>query len=179
MTWLFERPFPIIVIGGICLALLTAALVQTGKRWLMVALAMVALLTGGLVFLERAIVTDREQVEAVLFDIADALEKNDVDTVVSHISSNCQELQNEAGAVMGSVTISAVRIKNNLKIVVEEDRDPPLAVAEFNVVIEGSDRAGFAGQLAYRRFFQVTFRLEEDGQWRIVGYEDLDPVQHD
>ena len=78
---------------------------------------------------------------------------------------------------MGLVTISAVRIKKNLTIVVEEERVPPLAVAEFNVVIEGEHRAGLVGPLP--RFLQVTFRQEEDGQWRVFGYEDLNPVQHE
>ena len=46
----------------------------------------VALVTGGLLLLERAVVTDKEQVENSLFGLSEALVHNDLPAVLNYVS---------------------------------------------------------------------------------------------
>ena len=79
MTWLFENPVPAVLIGGFSLAILIGGWLKTGWRSLIVAMVAVIALTVGLVVLERYVVTDREQVDLTLRDIAALVERNDID----------------------------------------------------------------------------------------------------
>jgi hypothetical protein len=172
--WILERPLPILFLGVVLVAILVGGLVQTGRRWLLLAIGAAVLLTAGMLVLERLVVTPAEQVEATLRRIADDIARNDVEAVIASISPGRPELRQEARRHMNLVTISDVTIKANLRVQVLSDRNPPLAEARFNAVIRGTDRAGQLGTRIYPRFFVVNFR-QEDGQWRVRGYAMHDP----
>jgi hypothetical protein len=72
------------------------------------------------------------------------------------------------------VRIDEAKIKRNLAIEVYTRREPPRATASFNGVIVGGDRQGTVKHQRYARFFVLRFR-RENGQWRVVDYEDHDP----
>jgi hypothetical protein len=172
--WILERPLPILFLGVVLVAVLVGGLVQTGRRWLVPAIGGAVLLTAGMLILERLVVTPAEQVAATLREIAAHIERNDVDAVVESISPGRPALRQEARRHMSLVRISDVTIKANLRVEVLGDRNPPLAEARFNAVIRGTDRAGQLGTQIYPRYFIVNFR-QEDGRWRVRGYEMKDP----
>ena len=172
--WLFEQPLVILFLGIVLVAALAGGFIQTGRRPLLFAMLAVIALTAGLLVLERIVVTQVEQVESTLHQIAAHLERNDVNAVVKMISEGAPELRNEARQKMGLIEISQVRIKNNLKVEIVKDQEPPVAEARFNAVIRGTDRLGQYGDQAYPRFFIVNLRLEDE-QWRVRSYEVQDP----
>ena len=70
MTTLFENPWIILIVGGMMLAMLVGGLIQTGARAILWAIAATALLTIIMVFVERSVVTPREEIGALLREIA-------------------------------------------------------------------------------------------------------------
>jgi hypothetical protein len=163
-------------VGILALAVLAAALIQTGRGWLAYAMLAVALLTAGLLVLEYTVVTPAEEVEAALDQLARDLETSDVEAVVRHISERAPALRDEARRALERVVISSVRIKPNLKIAVLADRNPPFAEAKFNAVARLRDKAGQFVERPQAYFFVVTLR-KENGVWRVRRYEMHDPLK--
>ena len=172
-----EQPLVIVFCGLVMAAMFIAGLLKTGKKALLFAALGSILLTMGLVGVERAIITPREQVKATLHLIADDLERNDVAAVTAHISRHRGELIKEAKQKMGMVEIIDVDIKRNLKVDLHFERGMEIAEARFNAVIRLRLLRGLSDAMRPTpRFFVVRFR-KEDGQWRIRDYEMHDPRQ--
>jgi hypothetical protein len=177
ITTLLENPWPILAIGILAVALAVGAMVATGKKAFLAAALGVVVLVAGLLALEWTVETDVEQVEQALFDLAADVERNDVDAVVARISPQAVRLRQEARSQLAAVTVRRVGIKSNLEIAVYPKRNPPLAEARFNVVITGDvSGSGLGGD--YPRYFVCNFR-NEDGQWRLYSYENLDPIRRE
>ncbi len=70
MTWVLEEPVYILILGVLTLIFLGFAWWQTGHRLLFHSMLAVVALTGGLLILERVVVTDTEQVKDTLDQIA-------------------------------------------------------------------------------------------------------------
>lgn len=177
---LMEQPLTI-VFGGLLLAgMLFGGLIQTGKKWLLYAGIGVLLLTVGLLFLERSTITPREAVKATLYVIADDLERNDITSVLGHVSDAKMDIKGDAKKYLGYLDVIEVKIKNNLKIEIFDTGSGQIAEARFNVVFRGRAKGTM-----YRDFldenrpipqhFMVRFRLEDDGRWRVRDYERNDP----
>jgi len=174
---LMEQPLTIVITGGFLVIALVGGLLQTGRRSLLYAAVGVAVLTVGLLILERTTITPREQVKATLHVIAHDLEQNNVNAILQHISKDCVDLQRDAKAKMRLVEIVNVDIKNNLKVELYSDRGIDYAESRFNCVIRYKILRGIAGGDDVRpfpQFFVVRFR-QEDGHWRVRDYEMQDP----
>lgn len=166
MTMLVENPWPAIVIGGIVEAILIGMLFVTGRLRTVVWMAVAAAIAGGFVLLEHFVVTDREQIETNLFEIAAAIERGDAQTVVGHISPSATRTIDRARFAV-SLRPAEVRISSDLKIVVRDEFDPPEADATGTVTVVGSRR--YAGAVPVQ--VAVYFR-KVDGVWLISGHEE-------
>ena len=176
MTWLVENPWPILMMGILTEAILFGGWVQTGQRAIVYLMIGALFLFGGLLLVERFVVTEVEAVEMTLEAVASDLERNDVQAVLSRISSSATEMRHSAESQMPRVEISKVSIHRNLKITIHPQTARPTATAEFNAVIIGSDRRGAIENGRYARFFVVRLRKEGD-RWVMTDYEDHDPLQ--
>jgi hypothetical protein len=179
MTVLLENPVPAMIIGGLTAAFLGGGWLHTGRKWLLVAMVVVILLTVGAVLLEQAVVTDREQITATLHRIAALVEQNDVDAAIAYAYSGTPEVRSAAEAELNRYEFSDVDIKKNLEIFVYPQENPPRAQAEFNVTAQISTRGG-QFQISDRRiprFVEVTFYQEDDGAWRVGGYAHYEPTR--
>jgi uncharacterized membrane protein YhiD involved in acid resistance len=174
MAWLLEKPLFIVVMGLLTAAVLGGLWMQTGRRSVFYALAAALVLTGLLLALERAVETDREQIESTLYHIARDVERNDLEAVLRHAHSEAKWIRRQASDELPRYDFQDVNIKSNLTIRLESDEDPRQAVAEFNVVVVLSDRLGFLKDRRIPRFVIVTF-LRENGDWRVTDYEHHDP----
>lgn len=172
MMWLFDSPFPILIIGGLSLAIILGGWFQTQRKELLIALVAAIVFFGGLLALERSIVTPREAIAATIAQIAQEAEANDVEAMVRHVHSRVPELQDHLRGRMALVDIHKVSVKNNLKVDVFGAGDK--ARVTFNVVVTGSDRTGTIKDMAIPRFIEATFE-REDGHWRCVAFEDREP----
>jgi len=90
MSWLFETPWPAIAIGVLATAMAAGAAAH-GPPGAAARDVAIILLTIGAVVLERWVVTDREQVDATLHEIARLVESNDVDAVLRYAYSGSRQ----------------------------------------------------------------------------------------
>ena len=171
MTSLMETPLPAILMGGLMAAMLGSGWLRTGKQWLLYLMIGVILLTVGAVFLERAVITDREQVAATLHEIADLVERNEIDAALEYAHSSWPEVRSQATGELPPYVFREVSIRRNLKIEVFPEHIPPEATAEFNVLVVFGTRDHFVEETRALRFVKVTFLKEETGEWRVADYE--------
>lgn len=175
MIWLTENPFPILLIGALTTAILASGWLRTGSKWLLAGVLAALAVTVGLVLAERWIVTDREQVAQTLYEIAAAVERNDVEGALQYAYSGTPEVRDHANTELRLYQFSEVNIKRNLEIEVFPNSDPPLATAEFNVVVVLGTRNGLLADRRIPRYVEVTFYREADGRWAVGGYDHFAP----
>ena len=82
MELLYENPLPAILIGGLSALILAAGWLKTGSRWLLAGLLVAIAVTVTLVLVERFVETDREQITATLYRIANLVEHNEITEAV-------------------------------------------------------------------------------------------------
>lgn len=175
MSLFAENPLAIGLGGAALTALMLILLLQTARAAFLYATIGVVVLTAALLLNERRVVTEREQVKQTLFDIAAALEANDVERVMDHVSTSSAGVRQQGQAAMKRVIIREVKIKPNLTV--QTAGDPPdKATAEFNVVVIGGDRQQTIENQRGAWFFIVDF-VKEGAGWKVVNYQQLDPRQ--
>lgn len=176
MNWLVEQPLPILIGGIVVAAGFAAAAYSTGRGVMLWGLLAAALVTAALLALEHFVVTDVERIEDQIYSAAAAVQNNDLDGVLAHVSPQAAEARAQIEAAMPPHLIRSVSVKSNLKVVVHvpaRDSEPMIAEASFNCVIDAARRDGaYAGVVP--KFFVVRFR-KEAGQWLVTGYEMRDP----
>lgn len=173
MTWLLEDPLPILVMGAALAIALVTGFIKTGHKGLLYALAATVVLVIALLALENYVVTDREEVEDVLFEIAEAVERNDIDAAIEHVSPEAPGLE-RANQELRRIQFQEVKIKPNLEIDVFPERAPPEAVAKFNVVVVAN--VGLGGMEHYPRYVEATFVKERD-DWVVHDYSHHEPTR--
>jgi hypothetical protein len=175
MTYLLENPLPILVIGGLTLAILAGGWLKTGERKLAFAFIGAGVLLALLLLLERTVVTDREAVEATIHQIARDAEANDFGAMAGHFHSRASEMKAQLANEISSFRVERVSIKNNLAVEVSAGSEPRRTVATFNVVVTLS-ASSLGEQFVVPRFVTAYFELE-DGRWRCTGYKHENPIE--
>ncbi len=171
MNFFFEDPWKFVIIGLIVEIGLLVMLFRSGRGlWLYWMLGLM-LATTALIVIERCVVTDREQVEIELYNVATVLETNDVEGVLSFFSPNAKETRGLVQAQMPRFKVESVSIKNDLKIIVNDLTSPPSARAEFHVVITGGTARGDLHGLSLPLSFAVLYE-RVGGRWLISSYDD-------
>ena len=175
MTSLLENPLLAILIGVLTTAILGGGWLKTGKQWLLYLMIAAILMTVGAVFLERMVMTDREQITTTLHDIADLVERNEINAALEYAHSGSPEVRAQAAAELPRYEFQEVSIGRNLEIEVFPKHIPPKATAEFTVavVLRTKDHSFSGGRTP--RFVVVTFLKEESGEWHVSDYEHFPP----
>ncbi len=174
MEWIFENPLPALVIGGLTTAILISGWLQTGRSSLAYLAGIAVALTIGAVILERMVVTDREEVQATLFEIARLVENNQIEQALEYAHELTPEVRRQAAAELALYEFESIDIKRNLQIEVFPDHVPPRATAEFNVVVTLSTRVDIFRNQRIPRYIEMTLFREADGVWRVGAYQHYD-----
>lgn len=172
MTWFTEDCTPLLVAAGLGEALLAVALYRTGRVLLALPMVVVALLAGGLWFVEQSILTEREQVEATLFGVEAAIRENDVPGVLQYIDPQATVMQAAAEQALGLAEVLSCKI-TDVQVHVNHLTSPPTARAEIIGTFSVKLRRGEAVPYEHvvRRF---AIDLQKSGdQWLMQGYEAL------
>jgi hypothetical protein len=173
MTMFVESPWPTVMLVVVAQVILSLVFLRTGRWWAIVAMAVVLVLAAGMLYLERAIVTDTEQVEDTLHEIAESLEANDAPSVLAQIAPECPR-RAEVEQALDRVTIRSASVGPDLQVRLSPLTTPPSATAYFTGRIEGKDNRGTIPYDHFARKFKV--RLERRGdRWLVTGYEDAEP----
>lgn len=172
MSWLFEDPTTLIVVGVLIEALLAVALVNSRQGKLIFAmLGVLALVLIG-VIVEQLVVTDYERIEAALDGTARALRNNDVEGVLARIAPEAAGMRKTVEATLGRAHVTDAHVKD-LSVRFNRLASPPTARAEFIGNVKGSFHAGAdAAEGVVIRRFTVDFVRRGD-HWLMTGYEDL------
>jgi len=172
MTWLFENPWPALVAGVIAEGVLAIVLVTSGRgKWIGV-MVLVALLTIGLLVMERLVVTEVERVENSLDEVAVALEHNDRQGVLDHLSPSAAGLRSHAASTLQQLTINEAHIGSDLTVRINELKSPPTATATFTARISGD---ALHGGLPYKNMVQRLRVIlhKEQNRWLIFSYDEV------
>lgn len=177
MTWLLEErqaSLTVVIIGIITVVILGFGWAKTGRKEVLIALVAVVLLCGGLLALQRMVVTEAEKVEATLRQIARDVERNDLKALVEHVDSRVPQIRAQVESEFPNYRFTKVEITRIRDIKVNLDHIPPQAIAEFSVVVSGTDAQGLLDDQSVPRFVVVTFH-KENGRWRVYNYEHYEP----
>jgi hypothetical protein len=168
MTSLVETPVPAIIAGVVAVAILAVAFFQTGRGLFLVAIGGAVLLTLVAVGVEYVVVTDREEVEAALYGLADAMVANNKDAAVACLSPSARQTRSRADWAFARFKVTRATI-SDLEITVNKLTSPPSAKAEFLGLIGVHDRQGEFSTDLHPIRFTVEYR-KEHGRWLITGH---------
>jgi hypothetical protein len=151
-TALFEDPFVIYVILGLAATAMIALWHSGGRsgRWLATRLVIVACLAAGAFAVERLVVTDREQIQLALRDIASSVPAGRIDHAMTYIDENYRGWgSSRVVPAPAARAVVAAAVK--------------LAVANYQVrYIEiGKPRIGVTGKLAECKVVAIITYMSE------------------
>ncbi|CAN5848155.1 hypothetical protein BH23PLA1_BH23PLA1_28200 [soil metagenome] len=168
MTWLSENPWPLVgTFGVLALAFLIALRVAQQGRFLIWAgvCAALALMFWGI---EQLWVTDRERIEAVVYDLADAVKQSDYDRIIAHLDPDEFDLP---GGAFGRATLRSLVESYEFEFV----RISNLEVDAGQLSRRG--KADFTAQASYRTTTSTggpNYGLSPVLGWSI-GFREVEP----
>ena len=170
--WFTETPWPPIAILGLVggAFLVTALQTQRGK-WL-IATVLCAVLAIAVWFIEAAIVTPGEQVEANLLAMVRAFQKNDDPGTLQFISPGSPKLMLLAKMAIPMVDINEDYRITDVQIQTFANNTGATSHFRLNATVQ-TPTQGNVGHLPLR--FNGKWRIEA-GQWRLTEIEELDPI---
>ncbi|MBX3416672.1 MAG: hypothetical protein KF851_03640 [Pirellulaceae bacterium] len=134
-----------------------------------------AVLMVGLVIFERLYVTDRERLDQLIYHLADEIQRNDVDGLLSYVSENSPQTYQRIKKEIPDYRFRSCRITRRNDLQIDYDSTPLRAKIDFSVVVDvdATIRYGYNGRA--QRNVILTFEKEGDAQWRVVGFDHYDP----
>jgi hypothetical protein len=166
MIWLFENPIPLIVIGVVIGTILLVMVYSTGQpRWLYIFGGFV-LLWGGLLVVEKLVVTPREKLLATIEDGAAAVRANDWTRAATFIAPSAQKTSQQLQAQAKRYTIRELSILNR---VLKFDNDSNPQTCDVGLLLKIAEaKSGYEGGAQVSLHF-VWF--EKEGKWLVESYE--------
>jgi hypothetical protein len=177
MSWLYEQPLILVVVGILLLLGLGIAWSTSGRKELLFAAGLVlALVVTGLA-IERLVVTDGEALRQTLQEIAHEVGTNNHRALLRHIADSAPELKQRAEKEMPNYQFTDCRVTKIHSIDVDASAAPKSAIVTFNVVASGSFR--YEGlelnDSNVARWVQLHFVQDKDGRWKVEDYQHDDP----
>ena len=170
MNALAEDATLAIVVGLSLVGMLLVAWWQTGRMPLLAAAGAMLLGTLGIVFYERGVVTDREQLTDQLHALASAVVAQDHDTVVAALDPTQPALAQRARAALALFRITSVQL-TDVQTQVTRVASPPRASTQVVARVGGGPRReGVSLDMAYVGL-HIEWVLKPEG-WKIVDYRE-------
>lgn len=168
MGWVLEEPLPTLLVG-ITLTLLLGMLIgPTSRKWAWGTALCTALGTAALLFVERIVVTDREEVEATLLAAAEAVQQNDLNALQRLIDATASEARDKARSAFREFSFKRAKIASDLRVDLHHDQQPATAEARFTATAKVVPKRQ---QFVHDQFVQrLAVQLVRRGdQWLITG----------
>lgn len=164
--WFTETPWPPILLVCVAAAVLFVAWNATRRGALLVAAVALLPICVAIYFVEAAIVTEAEQVEAAHYGIRDAILAGDVNGTLDFIAPQATDMRHQVAAGMKVVTIQALRVTD---IQIKMKANDTLAVSYFR----GNGTCAPFGSFA--TYWRLSWQRQAD-RWLITDYARLNPV---
>lgn len=168
----FESPLLIGLIGCIVTGIAGLIWVNTMQR-LALQIAGVSLATTVVLVLTNLnVVTDRERIEVMLYQVAEAIQNNDHAKVYQAIHPSATNTVLQAKVELPKWSFTEARVTGISSISVDRGSKPATAIAQFNVRVVVTLRGD---KLDIPRFVKIY--LEElNSQWLVKNYEHHEPT---
>ncbi|HZZ28352.1 MAG TPA: hypothetical protein VFE46_10160 [Pirellulales bacterium] len=170
ITWFTEDPTPILIGGGVILFVLGVLFLKYGRAGILVAMAGIALVMGSAMLIDHLVVTEREQVANVIYNAADAAERNDFDACLACISPMATEVKTEARHWIAQAKFDSVSI-SGMEVKLDRTTNPMTATAEFRAFATGlfSDRGS---PYPFKYVSHLAVKLQKQGtHWLVMNYQ--------
>ena len=119
--------------------------------------------------------TDAKRVKQTVFDMAAAVERNDVEATCSYLAESATQVERLARTNMALAKIERVKVSDYELVELNRFTSPPKAIVSCRATASGvsSNSAIFgAGSqvpfTVYLIFTAIELRKEADGQWRVT-----------
>jgi hypothetical protein len=167
----FEQPILLGLLGCILAGLAAFVWIQSGARAALYTAVGLLAATVGLVLLSIQVVTDREQIEITLHEVAELVEQNDRDGVMRYVHPDAESRLTRFETELPRYRFEEARVTKVKKVTVDTQADPKTAIAEFNVYVEVEAQ----GQVFRVPRFVRTYFRQQGSQWRVLDFEHFDP----
>lgn len=168
--WFTETPWPPIFICIAALILVAAAWLRNGKPIFLYATIGLAVACVGIYFFEQWYVTEPEEVEQAVVELAKAVEADDADRTVGFISNLAWQIAVRSAMlnykIEGGIRITDVQAKYAA--------DGKSVVSRFRANGMGVQKSDNANH-HIPTMWELTWQ-KESGKWRITDIQRLDPL---
>lgn len=171
MTKLFaEQPVLLSVLLGLLAAALLYAWTRSGQRAMGIAAGVLLLLIPVAWIVAGAIVTEEEEIRAMLARVAEDVEANRFEQAYLAIHPGQEEVLRRAKSELPRYTFSRARIANFRTVRLLDGTDPPQAIADLTAGVTLSTKNGaLQGQKISRR---LILHLEKTPSgWKVIDYD--------
>lgn len=177
MQWIVEQSWTV-GLGGLTITILAGILFLQMRDNLWFGITITALLlTLLLVGLEYFIVTDREEIQDTIAQMAAALEANDLPRFLQHVDQNNQTTRFAAEQAMQRIEVERVGYRD-VQVVMNYTVDPPEATVRLRATFHGRYHAEMIaggpmeGQLPPRPLIaEIDFAFDPDKQaWLVTEH---------
>lgn len=182
MTWILESPLLICVLGAMGATGLAIAWASSGKREVAIMAGLWVGLTLALLLVERLVVTDNEQIQILVQQIATDVRSNNPQSLKKYIHSSATALFNQANSELPNYQFTMLRITRIHTIDVTGKNVPRSATVDFNVVaagtftVAGQPAMTFTRDEPIARYIKLFLKQEADGKWRVEDYTHANPT---
>lgn len=169
MNWLAENALPIWVGGAVALTMAIIVYLQTRTNKALLGIGVVVAVTAALLAAEWLMETPREAIERTLYELAAAVEANDVPATLTFLASSADaEVRSDVETLMPLVNIERARIIGTPKIEVDNVPDPSSATAQMRgIIVATIKRNGMKGG----QEDELTLTLVRSGdRWLVESY---------
>jgi len=168
VNYLAENALVIWVGGAVLLTLAVVVYFQLRTTASLVAILIVVLLTAALLVAEHLIDTPREAVERTLYELAAAIEADDLAGVLRFIAPTATEVRGDVETLMPLVDVEKARVLGTPEIMVDESAQPATATVNCQGLVDVTvKQSGMKGP--YMDRVQIQFVLSEH-DWLIESY---------
>lgn len=168
-----ERPLILSIMLGILAAGLIYGWLQSGSKQL----AAIGLVLAALIPVSWIVaanwVTDREQIESLIYQTADAIQQNDHERVLNLIGDT--EIRNRARQELGTFVFEEARVTKVREIALIDGTFPQEADVDLIVKVVVSQRTGGLQNQSVPRRLLLRMQKAGDG-WLIIGYDHMPPL---
>lgn len=176
---LFENPILVGLIGTIVFCMSIFGWLQTGNPWAGRAAIALALMTVFFVWLNVWIETDRESVQAMLFEAATEVEQNQIQKLKLRVHPEATERVHQSMAQLPSFQFNQAKITKIHAVDLSEAGARKVAFVRMNVIAEAESKTGSAQGVRGKLAAWLQLELEQiDGKWCVVDCERNGP-QHE
>lgn len=170
--WFTETPWPPIFLCGVAAIACVIAWSRRQQGIYLIAVVGLALLSLGIWFVERSIVTERERVEIAVRTLTTAFQQRDLDRTLSQVSKQSPDVR-----ALVAFGYNLVEIGDDMRVSdvrVEMIAGGSRAVSQFRVNGTLTARAGGYSQHQPTRW-EARWQLEAN-EWRMIDIQELDPI---